>query len=199
MRVGVVDTVHVGGLEDNLGIDLFGAQGGGGVSGEVGVAGAGGEDNHAALLQVADGAAANEGLGQLPHLDGGQHPGRHLKPFQGVLQGQGVDDGGQHAHLVGGHALEAASAGGASAEDVAAADNHADADAELVNFLDFPGDVGDGFIINAEVLLAHEGFTAQLQQDALENRCWRSRHNQLPAPSSAGGAASATSEELPTL
>ena len=72
--VDAVDA-RVGALEDGLGADLGGPQGGGGVGGEVRVAGAAGEDHHPALLQVAHGPAADVGLGHLGHLDGGLHPG----------------------------------------------------------------------------------------------------------------------------
>ena len=63
LRVGVVDAVDLGGHEQHLGLDLHRAQRRGGVGGEVGVAGAGGEDDDAALLEVADGAAADVRLG----------------------------------------------------------------------------------------------------------------------------------------
>ncbi len=40
LGIGVVHPVHLGGLQDHVGLDLRGAQRGGGVGGEVGVAGA---------------------------------------------------------------------------------------------------------------------------------------------------------------
>src|SRR4029077_11523746 len=66
-RVGGVDAVDagVGALEDGLGADLGGAQRRGGVGGEVRVAGPGGEEDDAALLEVADGAEGGDGLPDL--------------------------------------------------------------------------------------------------------------------------------------
>src|SRR3990170_988674 len=58
-RISLVDPVHVLlGHEQYIGADLDGAKGGGRIGRHVGVAGAGGEDDHAALLQVANGATA---------------------------------------------------------------------------------------------------------------------------------------------
>src|SRR5690606_40926384 len=59
LRVLVVHAVDLGGLQQQVGVDLDRAQGGGRVGGEERVAGAGGEDRDAALLQVAHGAAAD--------------------------------------------------------------------------------------------------------------------------------------------
>ena len=68
-RVGVqtpVDAVLA--HQDRLRADLERAQGGGGVGGEERVAGAGGEDHHPALLQMADRPAADVRLGDLRTL-----------------------------------------------------------------------------------------------------------------------------------
>src|SRR5690606_2499611 len=62
LGVLVVDAVDLGALEDRLAVHLVGAQRRGGVGGEIGVAGAGGEDADALLLQVPDSAAADVGL-----------------------------------------------------------------------------------------------------------------------------------------
>ena len=68
-RVGGVDAVDLGALEDHVRPHLHRAQRGGGVGREVGIAGAGGEDDDAPLFEVADGAAADERLGDRAHLD----------------------------------------------------------------------------------------------------------------------------------
>ena len=122
-RVAGVDPVHVGGLENHLGLDLEGPQHAGGVGGEEGVAGAAGEDDEPALFQVADGPAPDVGLGQRFHPDGGHDPGVDADLFQHVLERQRVDDGGQHPHVVGGDPVEPFPAGGGPADDVAAADH----------------------------------------------------------------------------
>ncbi len=51
-----------------------------------------GEDDHPALLEVADRPAADVGLGYLLHLDGRLHAGGDAAPLERRLQSQGVDD-----------------------------------------------------------------------------------------------------------
>src|SRR6187399_3150369 len=51
----------------------------------IGVAGAGGEDHDPALLEVADGAPADEGLGHRAHLDGGHDAGQDAGLLERVL------------------------------------------------------------------------------------------------------------------
>jgi len=54
---------------------------------------------------VPDGSAADIGLGDLPHFDGGHDARRHPGRLEGVLEGEGVDHSGQHAHVVGRYAV----------------------------------------------------------------------------------------------
>ena len=58
----------------------------------------------------------------------------HAEALEGVLQGQAVDDGGEHAHVVGGRLLDDLAAGGelGAAEDVAAADDDGQLHAAVV-------------------------------------------------------------------
>ena len=106
-RVAVVDAVDLGRLEQDLGVDLDGAQGGRRVGREVRVAGAGHEHRDAALLEVADRAAPDVRLGDLVHRDRGHDPGRHAGPLEGVLEGQAVHDRREHADVVAGRAVHA--------------------------------------------------------------------------------------------
>src|SRR6185312_9559320 len=94
LGIGGVDAVDRGGLEQDVGLDLHGAQAGGGVGGEEGIAGAGGKDDDAAFFEVAHGAAADVGLGDLVHLDRGHDAAGEAALLDGVLQGNGIDDGG---------------------------------------------------------------------------------------------------------
>ena len=57
-----------------------------------------------------------------------------------VLQGDGVDDRGQHPHVIAGHAVDPLGGRGDAAEDVAAADDDGDLDAEFVHLDDLVGD-----------------------------------------------------------
>src|SRR5215475_14021214 len=70
LGIGVVNAVDASGLEDDVGLDFHGAESGGGVRGEIRIAGAGSEDHDAAFFKVTHGAAADEGLGNFVHGDG---------------------------------------------------------------------------------------------------------------------------------
>ena len=50
---------------------------------------------------MASGAAPDIWLGHLRHLDRRHHARRLAHLLQGILQGEGVDDGRQHHHVVG--------------------------------------------------------------------------------------------------
>ena len=106
-RVTVIDAVDLGGLEDDLGGDLVGAQRGSRVGGAVRVAGATAEDYHASFLEMTHRPPADERLGHLRHGDGGLDAGWHALFFECILQRHGIDYGGEHSHLVAGHPLDA--------------------------------------------------------------------------------------------
>src|SRR3954453_21861940 len=81
---------------------------------------------------MADGPPPDVRLADLRHGDGALDAGVLAVALQARLKRQAVDDGGQHAHEVGGRPLHAALAGRLAAPDVAAADDdgylHAKAD-----------------------------------------------------------------------
>jgi hypothetical protein len=164
--VGGVDAVDGGGFEQDVCADLHGAEAGCGVGGEVGVAGAGGEDDDAAFFEVADGAAADVGLGNLVDLDGGHDAAGDVEFFDCVLEGDSVDDGGEHAHVVGGDAVHVDGLLGYAAEEVASTDDDADLAAEGV----YGGDLGGYFMdedrVDAESGAGCEGFSAELEEDS---------------------------------
>ena len=165
-RIAGEDPVHVGGLEDHFGLDLERPEHAGGVGGEERVAGAGGEDDEPALLQVADGAAPDVGLGQRLHPDGRHDPGVHADLLQHVLQRQGVDDRGQHAHVVGGDAVEPFPAGRGAADDVAAAHHQREVHAEGVHRLDLFRERLDDVKVEARAFLAAQRLARNLEQGA---------------------------------
>src|SRR5581483_8588931 len=107
-----------------------------GIGGKIRAAGAGSEDDHAVFFQVADGAAPDEGLGHLVHFNGAHDAGENFLLLQRVLQGQRVDYGGQHAHMIGGDAVHILRLFGDSAEEVSATDHNSDFHAQAVDFPD---------------------------------------------------------------
>ena len=72
------------------------------------------------------GTAPDVRLRDLVHLDRGHDPALRTDLLKAVLQGQAIEDRGDHAHVVGGGALHTLAAGGQSPEDVAAADHDGD-------------------------------------------------------------------------
>ena len=163
----VVDAVHLGGLDDGIALQFHAAQGGGGVGGEIGVAGTGGADDHTALFQMAHGAATDEGLAHFLHVDGGQNAGGVAEFFQHVLHGQGIEHRGQHAHIVGGGTFHALGGTGKAAEDVAAADDQGKFHAHVEQSADLLADGAHGFGVDTGFLLSGQGLAAQLEQHAL--------------------------------
>src|SRR4029077_19857843 len=98
---------------------------------------------------MARGAAADERLGDLVHFDGAHQAGEAAVFFERVLEGEGVYDGGEHAHVIAGGAVDGERFLAGAAEDVAAADHDGDVDAQGVDFFYFAGDAGNGFGVNA--------------------------------------------------
>ena len=165
--VFVVYAIDLGRLEQDLGVDLDGAQGGRRVGREVRVAGAGHEDRDAALLEVADRPAADVRLGDLVHRDGGHDPGRDAGAFEGVLEGEAVHDRREHADVVAGRAVHPARRGGQPAEDVAATDDDPDLHAGAVDLRDLAGDERADRRVDAVLAIAQQRLAGQLEQDPL--------------------------------
>ena len=133
----VVDAIDAGGLGDDFGMNFKTAEGGGGIGREIGVRRASGKDDGAAFFEVANGAAADVRFGDLMHLNGGHDAGGNAELFEGILEGQGIDDGGEHAHVVSGDAVHFVRGSGDTAKDVAATENETDLDARAGDFCDF--------------------------------------------------------------
>ena len=167
-RVAVVNAIDARGFENHIRANLVGAQRGGGVGGKIGVARASAEDDHAALFEMPYGAAANERLGHLAHLDGGLHAGFHLEMLEGILQRERVDDGGQHAHVIAGGAVDAGTFALEPAKNIAAADDDDHLHAEVAQLGDLARHVGNGLGTDAEALLTAERLTGEFEQDAFE-------------------------------
>jgi len=120
----------------------------------------------AALFQVADGAAADVILADVVDLDRAHHAGLGAQLFQGVLHGQRVDHGGEHAHLVAGDPVHAACGQAGAAEDVAAADHQGHFGAGRLGFHHLTGEAVDHLGVDAVVLVSHQRLPGNFQQDA---------------------------------
>src|SRR5665213_343318 len=167
LRVGRIDTIDLGCLEDHIGFDLDCAERSSRVSGEVRVAGTRGEDHHPAFLEVPHGAAADVRFRDLRHLDGGHRASRYADSFERILKGQSVDDRRQHAHVVACGSIEAQFAGSHATEDVSATHYERYLHSHLMDTLDLAGDRLHDGEIDAVVTRPAKSFTAQLEQHAV--------------------------------
>ena len=112
-----------------------------------------------------DGATPDVRLGDLVHADRRLHASGLIHLFQRILQGEGVDDGAQHAHVVGRHPIHSAFAGGVAANDVAA--THHDGELRVMGALDahdVGGDVIDDVGIDTEGGFPSEALASQLEE-----------------------------------
>ena len=107
---------------------------------------------------MSDGAAANVGLGDLVHLDGGHDAAVHATLFERILEGEGVDDGAQHAHVVGGDAIHVARLLRDTAEEVATAHDDGNLDTRLADLGDLCADLVNSVDIDTEAASGGEGF-----------------------------------------
>ena len=98
---------------------------------------------------MSEGASADEDLGDLADLQGGHGADLAARGLDSVLEGESVDDGGEHSGVVSGRLGHAELAGESAAEQVAAADHDADLDAAIAAFDDLSGDVVERLGVDA--------------------------------------------------
>ncbi len=84
-----------------------------------------------------------------------------------IGQRQGVHDGGQHAHVVGGGTVHALRAGGDAAEDVAPANDDCQFHAHFRDLGHIGHHALDRAAVDAVSIIAHQGFAGQFEEDAL--------------------------------
>src|SRR5262245_19897093 len=135
--VGCKDAANAGRLHNDVGLNLQRAHSRRSVGGEERLSDAGGENDHAAFFDVADGAAADERLGDFAHLYRGDDAGEDVQLFERVLQRDGVHHRRQHSHVIGGGAIHSRRARLQPAKDVSPADDQRDFDAQIVHLFDF--------------------------------------------------------------
>ena len=89
------------------------------------------------------------------------------------LQRQRVHHRGQHAHVVGGGAVDALGRAGQAAEDIAAAHHHADLGAGGLGLVHIAGDAVHDIDVDAEAVIAHQRLAGDFEQDPAVFRRWR--------------------------
>ena len=108
--------------------------------------------------------------------------------FNCVLQGDGVDHGGQHAHVIGGDAVHAYGLLGDATEEVTAADDDADLTAGVGDLGDLLGDGLDEYRIDTETATRGQGLTRELEQNTLVHwlQCTRAKPVSCQVPANDG-------------
>ena len=86
--------------------------------------------------------------------------------LEGILQGERVHNGCQHAHVVGLSTLHATGSAGHAAENIAAADNDADLMANGEQLLDLLGKMVGNLGVDAILAVAHQCFAGKLKKHA---------------------------------
>ena len=89
--------------------------------------------------------------------------------FECILEGEGIDDGGKHAHMIGGNAIHVTCLLGDAAEEVAASHDDCDLHAERVNVGQFGRDLMDAKWIDAETLRGGQSFARELEEDTFKD------------------------------
>ena len=120
---------------------------------------------------MGQGPAADERLGDFVHADRGQEPGRAPFVLESVLQGQAVDHGRGHAHVMGGRFLDHVRPAGElrSAKDVAAPHDDRELNPACRDSRGLPGDPADFFNTDAPLAGPAKTLTGELEQHAAED------------------------------
>lgn len=169
-RILVVQAVDVGGLENDLSLDLARPECRGVVGRAVRITRTAGQDDDVAALQMADRLLVQEGLRRSGRDQSGHESAlESADPREQIVQDDAVLDGCEHAKLVGGNAIHTLGGAGGAAEDVPAADHDGDLDRLLVRGGDFLGDPEHGVGIVGKdgglLVRSEQGFTGKLEQD----------------------------------
>ena len=162
--IGCIDAVDVFRHHDDIGADLGGAHDGGGIGGEERVADAASEDDYAAVVEVMHGLVADIRLGELLHLDGCHDAALDAELLKAVLKGEGVEGGRDHSHVIGSGAVHLFAL--PAAPDIAAADDDADLDAELLYGDYLTADLGDDVVIEHVSASARQRLAGKFEQDS---------------------------------
>src|SRR5262249_41062369 len=105
-------------------------------------------------------------------LEGRRSPRLEISLLEGILQGQRVDDGREHPHVVGGGPVHAAGARRDAAEDVAAADDNGHLDAQLDDLPHLGRDAVEHRRVDPVALAPGQRLTREFQDDTAVGGAW---------------------------
>ena len=170
-RVGAVNTVYVFGKQNHICVNFRSPQHSRRVCGEIGIASAGAENDHAALFQMPDSLGADVRLRDGAHFNGGLHPDGDSLLLADIRHGQTVHNGRQHSDMVSAAALHFAAAAVLGAPPkIAATDNKAHLNAHVQTSLDRIAHLTDHLKIQTGVLISRQRLAADFQQNTMINR-----------------------------
>ena len=95
-----IDTVHLGGLDQQVGVDLHRPERRGRIGSEIRVARATTDNHRTSLLKVSDRTKTDIWLGNRTHLDSSLHAGDNPHTLQRIGQGESVHHCRQHTHVI---------------------------------------------------------------------------------------------------
>ena len=109
---------------------------------------------------MAQGLPQDKGFGDADHVERRLHAHGHAALFDGVLHGEGIDDGGEHAHMVRRGAVHVGTL--PAAPEIAAAQHDAYFHAHGVNADELVHHARNDLFVQAEALFAGERFAGEL-------------------------------------
>jgi hypothetical protein len=119
---------------------------------------------------MANGPAPNKWLSHLVHLDRTHHARLDALLFERILQGQRVDHGGQHSHVIGGYAIHFLGLLGYASEEVSAAYYQANLNSKPLHVGNFLCDFVQASVIDAKALSTCQCLARELKKNALIDR-----------------------------
>ncbi len=170
LRIGIIDAVYRCPLEQRIALHLGGAERGARIGGEKRRPDASSEDHHPSFFEMAFGATADKGFAHAGHRNGGLDARVDADLLERVLHRERVHHGREHAHIVGGRALNPLGGGGQSAKDIAPADDHAQFEARVARLGNLARDARGHRRIDRQPVAAHQHLARQFQEDAFEGR-----------------------------
>ena len=121
---------------------------------------------------MSQGPPPNKRLRYLIHLNSRHDACKYPLLFQRVLQCERIDDGGQHAHMVGGDAIHVLRLLGHAAKKISSAHHNGSLNPEFLDVAELGGDLVNARRVHTKALVRRQSFTGYFEQNAFEDRSW---------------------------
>lgn len=187
----IEDAFDLGGFDQELGVDLLGAESGGGIRGDEGVSGTSGEDHDAAGTEVFAKGLGVEARNKAGERKGGVEGAGGIVGEEEGTQGEAIHHGGEHPDGIGLGAFEPIVFAFGTPEEVSAAYDDRDLNALESEGFDLVGEGKKDLAVIRGGMPSPETFTAEFEKDALVARGGRHRRTTPRAWRAARGRAKA--------